>query len=90
MSTTPRAHGSIADRPINGPMSKFDYRATADRMLASLAASSPEYHALAAHTPTAPEWYYLYAALCACGPRGRAVVRVPSRLLEFGAHETRS
>lgn len=69
--------------PINGPMSKFDYRATADRMLASLAASSPEYHALAAHTPTAPEWYYLYAALCACGPRGRAVVRVPSRLLNL-------
>lgn len=69
--------------PINGAMSAFSDRAEADRMLASLAGSSPNLPALAAHTPTAPEWYYLYAALCACGEQGRAVVRVPSRLLNL-------
>lgn len=69
--------------PINGAMNAFSDRADADQMLMHLAGSSPDLQALAAHTPTAPEWYYLYAALCACGERGRAVVRVPSRLLSL-------
>lgn len=69
--------------PINGAMNAFSDRGDADRMLMHLAGSSPDLQALAAHTPTAPEWYYLYAALCACGEQGRAVVRVPSRLLNL-------
>lgn len=69
--------------PANGAMNKFADRATADRMLAPMAAASPDFRMLAAHTPTAPEWHYLYAALFACGPQGRVVVRVPERLLNL-------